>query len=86
MATDVGSCRQLIMAKRTIAEDTAIGAAGRVVGIGDPAALAEAMAGLYQDQKEWSHARAAALARVERYYTERQMLDRYAEMYREALA
>jgi len=53
--------------------------------IGDPAALADAMAGLYQDQEEWSRARGAALARVERYYTERHMLDRYADVYRGAL-
>lgn len=86
VATDVGSCRQLIMGKADDAEDTALGAAGRVVGIGDPAALAGAMAGLYQDQEEWSRARGAALARVERYYTERHMLDRYADVYRGALA
>jgi glycosyltransferase involved in cell wall biosynthesis len=86
VATDVGSCRQLIEGKEDDAGDRALGAAGRVVGIGDPAALAGAMAGLFEDQKEWSRARAAALARVERYYTERLMLDRYADIYRKALA
>lgn len=86
VSTDVGSCRQLIMGKADDPEDLRLGAAGRVVGIGDPAALAEAMAGLHADPDEWSRARAAAMARVERYYTERRMLDSYAEIYRRALA
>jgi glycosyltransferase involved in cell wall biosynthesis len=86
VATDVGSCRQLIQGKEDDPEDLGLGAAGRVVGIGDPAALADAMAGLYQDQEEWSKARAAAMARVERFYTERSMLDRYGEIYAQALS
>jgi glycosyltransferase involved in cell wall biosynthesis len=86
VSTDVGSCRQLIQGRQDDAEDKAIGAAGRVVGIGDPSALAEAIAGLYRNQEEWSSARTAAMARVERYYTERRMLDRYAEIYGKALA
>lgn len=86
VSTDVGSCRQLILGKADDPEDLGLGAAGRVVGIADPAALAEAIAGLHNDQEEWSLARAAAMARVERYYTDRIMLGSYAEIYRRALA
>jgi glycosyltransferase involved in cell wall biosynthesis len=86
VATDVGSCRQLIQGMEDDPEDLRTGAAGRVVGIGDPGALAEAMAGLYLDQEEWSKARSAAMARVERLYTERAMLDRYGEIYARALS
>lgn len=86
VATDVGSCRQLVHGREDDPEDLGLGAAGRVVGIGDPAALAGAMAGLYLDREEWSKARAAAMARVERYYSERRMLDRYGEIYGKALS
>ena len=86
VSTDVGSCRQLVHGREDDPEDSGLGAAGRVVGIGDPGALADAMAGLFLDQEEWSKARAAAMARVERFYTERTMLDRYAEIYGQALA
>lgn len=86
VATDVGSCRQLIEGMEDDPADQGLGAAGRVVGIGDPAALAEAMAGLFLDQEEWSRARAAAMARAERLYTERAMLDRYGEIYARALS
>lgn len=85
VATDVGSCRQLIEGRQGDAEDMALGSAGRVVDIADAAALAEAVIGLYTDQKEWSSARAAALARVDRFYSERRMLDSYAAIYRKAL-
>lgn len=85
VATDVGSCRQLIEGREGDAEDLAIGSAGRVVDIADSASLAEAVIGLYTDQEEWSSARAAALARVDRFYSERRMLDSYAAIYRNAM-
>ena len=85
VATDVGSCRQLIEGRQGDAEDLAIGSAGRVVDIADSASLAEAIIGLYTDQEEWSSARAAALARVDRFYSERRMLDSYAAIYRNAM-
>lgn len=84
VATDVGSCRQLIAGREGDAEDMALGMAGRVVDIGDPEALAQAVVGLYSDQEEWSKARQAAMARVERFYTERLMLDSYGDIYRKA--
>jgi glycosyltransferase involved in cell wall biosynthesis len=85
VATDVGSCRQLIEGRAGDAADVGLGAAGRVVDIADSAALSEAMIGLYSDQEEWLSARKAALARVERYYSEQRMLESYAEIYRKAL-
>lgn len=86
VATDVGSCRQLILGNTDHAEDLALGAAGRVVGIGDATALAEAMIGLYSDSSEWERARVAAMSRVERFYTDTQMLARYRSLYQRALA
>lgn len=85
VATDVGSCRQLILGKESDPEDKALGAAGRVVGICDPAALAEAMAGLHGDREEWGRSRGAAIERVEKYYADQIMISSYRDLYRRAL-
>lgn len=84
VATDVGACRQLIMGHGP--EDEAIGAAGGVVGINNPQALAEEMLQLLNDPAHWKRARQAAITRVERFYTHQQMFDSYDELYRQGLS
>jgi polysaccharide biosynthesis protein PelF len=79
LCTDVGSCRQLVFGLP--GEDEALGASGRVVRIADPLALAEAALELLSDPAEWQRARTAAIARVEKYYTQRIMFDRYRALY-----
>jgi glycosyltransferase involved in cell wall biosynthesis len=79
VTTDVGSCRQLI--EGLPGEDAALGAAGRVVQIADPRALAEAAIELFQDDN-WHAAQRAGVARVERYYTQEQMIGAYRTLYR----
>jgi glycosyltransferase involved in cell wall biosynthesis len=83
VATDVGACRQLIMGHGT--EDEAIGAAGAVVGINNPQAMAEEMLRLLNDPLHWQRTRQSAISRVERFYSHRHMFDRYAELYRKGL-
>ena len=83
VSTDVGSCRQLIYGMD--GEDQALGAAGAVVGIAEPQALAEAAVALLADPARWHAAQQAGIARVERYYTEGLMFDQYRELYDEAL-
>ena len=83
VVTDVGSCRQLIEGLGD--EDRALGQAGRVVGIADPAALAAAALELLLDPAAWHAAQAAGIARVERYYTDTQMFARYRAIYEDAL-
>lgn len=83
VATDVGSCRQLMYGLGE--EDEAIGAAGRVVGIADPQALADAALELLNDEAAWLDAQRAGIARVERYYADTLMFDRYREVYDGAL-
>lgn len=83
VATDVGSCRQLIYGLD--AADQALGAAGAVVGIAEPQLLAQAAVSLLTDSRRWHAAQAAGIARVERYYTQVQMLDQYRVLYRQAL-
>jgi glycosyltransferase involved in cell wall biosynthesis len=79
VSTDVGSCRQLI--DGLDAEDRALGSAGRVVGIADPQALADAALALLTDPGAWQSAAEAGVARVERYYGEPLMVSRYREIY-----
>jgi len=84
VSTDVGSCRQLMYGLGE--EDEALGAAGRVVGIADPQALADAALELLNDGAAWQAAQQAGIARVERYYSDALMFDRYRAIYDEALA
>lgn len=83
VATDVGACRQLI--EGLSPDDQALGHAGAVVPIADPAALADAIVPLLADPARWHAASAAAVARVERHYTEDQMIDRYRQVYAHTL-
>ena len=78
VTTDVGSCRQLIYGLE--GDDASLGAAGRVVQIADPRALAEAAIDLL-DERNWHAAQQAGIARVERYYTQDQMFDAYRGLY-----
>jgi glycosyltransferase involved in cell wall biosynthesis len=84
VATDVGSCRQLIYGLE--GEDAALGAAGRVVGIADPQALAAASLELLGSPGTWRTAQAAGIARVERYYSQERLFAEYRALYRRALA
>jgi glycosyltransferase involved in cell wall biosynthesis len=82
VATDVGSCRQLV--EGLDGEDRALGAAGEVVGIANPGALAEAVLRLLQDDAYWQRAQAAGIARVSRYYTQERMFAQYRQVYEDA--
>ena len=73
LATDVGSCRQLVFGLP--GEDEALGAAGRVVRIADPEALAQAALELLTDPQEWQRASESAIKRVEKYYAQHLMFD-----------
>jgi glycosyltransferase involved in cell wall biosynthesis len=79
VATDVGACRQLLYGLD--AEDQALGAAGTVVGIADPQALATAVIELLTDQDKWQAASTAGIRRVETYYNQEQMFGRYRDIY-----
>ncbi|SDC75516.1 Glycosyltransferase involved in cell wall bisynthesis [Cupriavidus sp. YR651] len=79
VTTDVGSCRELIFGLP--GEDADLGAAGGVVRIADPAALAGAALALLTDPARWRAAQASGIARVERYYTQDQMVGSYRTLY-----
>lgn len=84
VSTDVGSCRQLIEGLE--GEDRQLGVSGAVVNIADPQALADAALGLLSDTEAWTAASRAAIARVERYYSDELMFGAYRRVYEQALS
>jgi glycosyltransferase involved in cell wall biosynthesis len=84
LVTDVGSCRQLI--EGLPGEDAALGAAGRVVRIADPEALADAALELLTDADHWALASQAAIRRVERSYSQELLFARYRALYEKNFA
>lgn len=83
VVTDVGACRQLT--EGVGKEDMALGHSGAVVGIADPKTLAQAVLQLLTDPQLWRQAQQAGIARVERYYTQEIMFNKYRALYQDAL-
>lgn len=79
ITTDVGCCRELVYGAD--AEDRALGAAGEVVPIANPAAFARATLELLHDPERWQRAQQAARARVKAYYEQDLMFERYHQLY-----
>lgn len=79
VATDVGSCRQLIFGLGP--EDEALGASGDVVQISDPEGLAKAAIALLGNEERYYAAQRAGIARVEKYYTQEMMFGKYRDLY-----
>jgi polysaccharide biosynthesis protein PelF len=79
IATDVGSCRQLIFGLDEA--DQALGASGDIVQISDPEALANAAVALLSNEDKYYAAQRAGIARVEKYYTQEIMFAKYRELY-----
>lgn len=83
VATDVGSCRQLIQGRSDA--DRALGEAGAIVQIADADQFAHAVLGLLHNPERWAAAQAAGIARVECYYTESLMQESYESVYAKLL-
>jgi polysaccharide biosynthesis protein PelF len=83
VATDVGSCRELVEGRD--ASDRERGAAGAIVPIASPDQIARAAIALLRDPAAWRRASAAGAARVEALYTREQMFTQYRALYQAAL-
>lgn len=79
VATDVGSCAELINGRSD--EQPSLGAAGRVTAIGNPAATANALAELLLDEPKRQACGEVARQRVAGYYDKVKLHERYAELY-----
>jgi len=85
VATDVGSCRDLIEGGLN-EEDKHIGPAGAVTGIANPEALADAYVEFLTFKNGvWKQAQQNALTRAQKYYKEDMFLQEYRDIYNEAL-
>lgn len=84
VVTDVGACRELIDGVGD--EDMALGAAGAVVRIADPGALAREAVALLRDDQRWHAAQRAAIVRAERYYTQHAAVASYRQLYQHLAA
>lgn len=79
LSTDVGACRELIEGSGQA--DRELGCAGAVVPIANPERFAKAVIDLLGQPQAWQAAQRAAIARVERYYTDTIMEDSYRSLY-----
>jgi glycosyltransferase involved in cell wall biosynthesis len=79
VTTDVGACRNLIYGHNE--EDRALGKAGEVVPIANPDALANGILPLISSEEVWQKARDVAIQRVEKYYDEKIMFQKYRNIY-----
>ena len=84
VTTDVGACRELVEGRTR--DDRALGVAGAVTPIAAPEETAQAALALLRDPERWHQAQVAAIARVECFYTQAQMIGAYRELYEEALS
>ena len=84
VATDVGSCRNLIEGALD-EEDIKLGHAGAITAIANPSALAKEYLTLLNDETQWLKAQRAGLKRVDKYYRQEMFLQRYQTYYEEAL-
>ena len=83
VATDVGFCRGMIEGEGD--EDCQLGRAGAVTPIADPSATAHAAMDLLGNVAKYNEAAKTAVLRVERYYDELQLFDRYRTIYNKTL-
>jgi len=79
VATDVGSCRELIFGNDP--EDQAIGSGGRLTKIGSPEATARGLLDLLEDPTELQRAGQAGLERLRRFYLEEDVMNTYRNLY-----
>jgi len=84
VATDVGSCRDLIEGSLD-EQDIAIGKAGAVTEIANPSQLANEYIKFLTDSDLWYRSQEAALKRVRTYYEESMFMKRYEDYYKKAM-
>lgn len=83
VATDVGACRELIHGRSD--EVPALGDGGQVVPIGDPLAIADAIAELLEDEEKRRKCGEVMQKRVRQSYDKRSLQRRYAQLYGELI-
>lgn len=83
VTTNVGACSELIYGSTE--KDKALGRSGLVVDVNNSQMLAEAIIEILQNPVQWKSAQTAGRARVSEYYSQKQFLLRYTQIYEKAL-
>jgi glycosyltransferase involved in cell wall biosynthesis len=83
VATDVGSCRELIFGNDP--DDRAIGASGRLTKIGSPESTAQGLVELLSNPETLKQSGEAGLERLNRFYLEEEVMDTYRNLYRDLI-
>ncbi len=84
VATDVGSCRELLEGRTP--EDQALGVGGLITPIASPGAIARCVLELHDDPELRARMGRCLQQRVRRFYQERDMIAAYHTIYRGCLA
>lgn len=84
VATDVGSCREILLGHRD--EEPLLGAGGIVTPLANPAATANAVARLITDQEFYRRCSRAIQERTKTYYNKKEIDQVYSSLYEEYLA
>lgn len=84
VATDVGSCGELILGNN--AESPKLGAGGIVIPLANPAALAESVYALLSDYDRYEKCSKAIRARMTKYYNKNDQYEAYKALYDGVLA
>lgn len=79
IATDVGSCREIIEGME--ADDQALGSCGYIISIANPNQASIALLNILTHQQHWQQMSDAGFNRVQRFYQEHYMFQRYNELY-----
>lgn len=81
VTTNVGSCSELIYGKDE--EDIKLGKAGEIAPVSNPNALSKNYLELLNNQTLWKKYSETAIKRVEKYYDEQKLFERYKKIYSE---
>jgi len=84
VATDVGSCKELIYGSWG-EEDIKLGQAGIITPIANPSELSSAYEKLLLNENMWYKFRNVAIKRVNRYYSQKIFFENYKKIYSETL-
>ncbi|PKY12286.1 glycosyl transferase family 1, partial [Acidithiobacillus marinus] len=82
VATDVGSCRELIYGKT---KESSAAPAGEIVPIANPSAMAKAISTLINDNALWLTCSKNGIKRVEDDYQEKDMFASYRKIYQQGM-
>lgn len=81
VATDVGSCKQLLYGMTD--DDIRIGKSGEIVPVAKPNEVANAVIKILTNPKLWYEYSKNAILRVEKYYDEKVMIEKYRSIYKQ---